>query len=75
MDLRSTQPRPEGEFEQRVLAWLQKHDARSKREMQQMLSKFAGSCEIFNRAVNNLERAEEIRIEMVQGKKRVYLTR
>jgi hypothetical protein len=43
--------------------------------MQQMLSKFAGSCEIFNRAVNNLERAEEIRIEMVQGKKRVYLTR
>jgi hypothetical protein len=73
VDLKSSQARPEGEFEQRVLSWLEKHDGSRKREMQQTLSKYAGSCEVFNRAVDNLVRADRVRIEGQE--KRVYLIR
>jgi len=72
VDLKSTQPRPEGELEQRFLAWLEKHDGSRKRYMQQTLSKYAGSCEIFNRILLNLQRADRIRIDGGEGS-RVYL--
>jgi hypothetical protein len=61
--------RPEAELEQRVLAWVGRHEGQKKRYMQQTLSRHIGSCEVFNKIVVNLERAGHI--EVREGK--VYL--
>ena len=52
--------RPEGELEQRFIAWVKNHPGSPKRYMQQTLTKYAGSCEAYNRIVNSLVRAEVI---------------
>jgi hypothetical protein len=62
IDEQNVNVRPEGELEQRVLKWLEKHDGAKKRDMQQTLSKSMGSCEVFNRIVLNLARADRIEI-------------
>ena len=54
--------RPEGELERKFLDWLGKHDGERKRYMQQTLSKYAGSCEVFNKTLTNLARADMIEI-------------
>ena len=71
VDAQATNARPEGELEQRFLRWLEKHDGASKRYMQQTLSKYAGSCEVFNRTLKSLMQADQI--ELRTGK--VYLHR
>jgi hypothetical protein len=72
---RSTRMRPEteleGELERRFLDWVRKNDGATKRYMQQTLSKYAGSCGVFNKIINNLLHADRIRVE--NG--RVYLNR
>jgi hypothetical protein len=61
--------RPEAQLEQKVLDWLRKHGGSKKRYMQQTLSKAIGSCEIFNRVLLSLAKADWI--EERDG--RVYL--
>ncbi|MEP7362282.1 MAG: hypothetical protein ABI972_03435 [Acidobacteriota bacterium] len=60
-----------GEMEAKFLAWIGQHDGASKRYMQQTLSKVCGSCEMFNRTMTNLLRADHIDVQ--DGK--VYLKR
>ncbi len=62
VEARSASIRPEGEIEQRILDWVRNHDVAKKRYMQQTLSKVAGSCEVFNRAIAALQKAEAIEI-------------
>lgn len=52
--------RPEAELEQRFVDWVKKHPGANKRHMQQTLSKYAGSCEVFNRVITSLTRADVI---------------
>lgn len=52
--------RPEGQLEQRVLEWIKRHPGARKRYMQQTLSKAVGSCEVFNRIILSLTRADVI---------------
>ena len=68
---RSRSSRPEGELEQRFLKWINKNDGARKRRMQQTMSKYAGSCKVFNEIMLSLIRADEI--EVRDG--RVYLLR
>jgi len=63
--------RPEGELEQKFLKWIAKHEGETKRRMQQTLSKVTGGCEMFNRIMQNLIRADQIEIR----DRRVYLAR
>ncbi|MEP7366881.1 MAG: hypothetical protein ABI972_26790 [Acidobacteriota bacterium] len=60
-----------GEMERKFLDWLRRHDGAKKRYMQQTLSKVCGSCELFNRTMTNLLRADHIDVQ--DGK--VYLKR
>lgn len=55
--------RPVAELEQRFIDWIGKHPGAKKRYMQQTLWKYAGSCEMFNRVIANLERAGLIEFE------------
>jgi hypothetical protein len=55
--------RPEAELEQKFVEWAKKHQGAKKRCMQQTLSKYAGSCEVFNRVVTNLIRAGVIEFQ------------
>lgn len=71
VDQQHATSRPEGQLEQRVLDWVRGHDGSKKRYMQQTLSKAVGSCEVFNRIVLSLTRAELIEVR----DKRVYLSR
>jgi hypothetical protein len=75
VESRSARVRPEteieGELERRFLDWVRKHDGALKRYMQQTLSKYAGSCGVFNKILLNLLHADRIRVE--NGK--VYLSR
>jgi hypothetical protein len=59
------------ELEQKFLSWVEKHEGARKRHMQQTLSKFTGGCEVFNRILLNLTRADRIEIR----DNRVYLGR
>jgi hypothetical protein len=63
--------RPESELEQKFLGWIAGHEGARKREMQQTLSKATGGCEMFNRVLLNLQRADQIEIR----ENRVYLAR
>ena len=69
--------RPERQIEQRFLDWVGNNDGAKKRYMQQTLSKVAGSCEVFNKVLLSLERADliEVRRESAGEPVRVYLTR
>jgi hypothetical protein len=49
--------RPEAELEIRFIEWVRRHPGAKRRYMQQTLTKYAGSCEMFNRVVTNLIRA------------------
>lgn len=60
-----------GEMEGKFLEWLKRHDGAKKRYMQQTLSKVCGSCELFNKTMTNLLRADHIDVQ--DGK--VYLKR
>jgi hypothetical protein len=75
VESRSARVRPEteleGELERRFLDWVRKHNGALKRYMQQTLSKYAGSCGVFNKILLNLQHADRIRVE--NG--RVYLSR
>jgi hypothetical protein len=71
VDARNATLRPEGELEQRFLRWIENHDGEKKRYMQQTFSKITGSCEIFNRVLLNLTRADQIEIR----ENRVYVAR
>lgn len=53
----------EAELEQRFLEWVRRHDGALKRYMQQTLSKYAGSCGVFNKILLNLQRADRITVE------------
>lgn len=71
IDAQAQNARPEGELEKRFLAWVQKHEGQRLRYMQQTLSKYCGSAEIFNRIVKSLMVADLIEIR----ERRVYLAR
>jgi hypothetical protein len=62
IESRNSTVRPEGEIENRVLEWVQKHDGARKRYMQQTLTKMCGSCKVFNATLNELSRSELIEI-------------
>jgi hypothetical protein len=53
------------ELERRSIRWVNEHPGHRKREMQQTLSKYCGSCEVFNRVLKNIEGAGHI--EMKDG--------
>jgi hypothetical protein len=71
VDAQNSNLRPEGELEQKLLKWITQNEGAKKRYMQQTLSKITGSCEVFNRVLLNLVRADRIEIR----ENRVYLTR
>ena len=55
--------REEGELERRFLEFVKKNPGVKKRYMQQTLSKYAGSCKVFNDVMINLVRAGHVEIE------------
>jgi hypothetical protein len=57
-----TNSRPEVELERRFLDWLRTHDGQKKRYMQQTMSKYCGSCEVFNRVLANLQKAGHVEV-------------
>ncbi len=63
--------RPEGQLEQKFMKWIEAHDGARKRHMQQTLSKITGGCEVFNKVLLNLARADMIEIR----ENRVYVAR
>ncbi len=71
IETRESQARPEGDLERRFLDWVKKHEGALKRHMQQTLSKYAGSCKMFNETLLSLTRADHV--EVRDG--RVYLKR
>jgi hypothetical protein len=61
IELKDSTLRPEGEIENKMLHWLKKRGGKEKKRlMQQCLSRMCGSCEVFNRTILNLLRAERI---------------
>jgi hypothetical protein len=62
VDAQNAAIRPEGQIEQRFIDWIRRHPGARKRYMQQTLSKVAGSCEVFNRVLVALARADMIEI-------------
>lgn len=54
--------RPEAELERKFMKWIEGHDGATKRSMQQTMSKATGGCEVFNRVLFNLQRADRIEI-------------
>jgi hypothetical protein len=63
IDSQTLSSHPEAEIEQRFIEWVKRNSGERKRYMQQTLSKCAGSCEVFNRVVTNLVRADVIEIQ------------
>ena len=66
VDAQNSAIRPEGQIERRFTDWVTRHPGRSKRFMQQTLSKVAGSCEVFNRTMASLIRADQIELRDVK---------
>ncbi|MFN0171527.1 MAG: hypothetical protein ACKV22_34350 [Bryobacteraceae bacterium] len=71
VEAQSVTLRPEGQLEQKFLEWIGRHEGAKKRHMQQTLSKLTGGCEVFNKVLLNLQRADRIEIR----ENRVYLAR
>ena len=71
VEAQSATLRPEGQLEQKFLEWIARHEGARKRQMQQTLSKLTGGCEVFNKVLLNLQRADQIEIQ----ENRVYLAR
>jgi hypothetical protein len=71
VDAKSSNPRPEIDLEQKFLKWIREHEGARKRQMQQTMSKVTGGCEVFNRVLQNLLRADQIEIR----ENRVYVAR
>ena len=71
VEAQSAAVKPEGELERKFLEWVKRNEGQRKRHMQQTLSKVAGSCEVFNRTMLALVRADQI--EVNDG--RVFLAR
>ena len=71
VDAQNATLQPEAELEQKFMKWIEEHDGAKKRYMQQTLSKITGGCEIFNRVLLNLARADQIEIR----ENRVYVAR
>jgi hypothetical protein len=71
IDAQTGTPRSESHLEQKFMKWLESNEGAKKRYMQQTLQKSTGGCEVFNRVLLNLERADMIFIR----DNRVYVTR
>jgi hypothetical protein len=71
VDAQTANLRPEADLEQKFLKWIGEHEGARKRHMQQTLSKATGGCEVFNRVLLNLARADRIEIR----ENRLYLAR
>lgn len=53
---------PDTELERKFVQWVERHEGHRKRFMQQCLSRATGGCEVFNRVLTNLVRADQIEI-------------
>jgi hypothetical protein len=71
VDAKTSNPRPEIDLEQKFLKWIREHEGARKRHMQQTMSKVTGGCEVFNRVLLNLLRADQIEVR----ENRVYVAR
>ena len=70
IDARNQNTRPESELERRFIAWVEKHPGTRVRHMQQTVSKYCGSAEVFNRVLRNLAQADQLQIR--GNPRRVY---
>ena len=62
--------KPQGELEQRFLKWVGKHEGEEVRRMHQLMWKYCGDSETFNRTLRSMVIADQIDIR----EKKVYLS-
>jgi hypothetical protein len=70
IDLQAAQPKPQGELEQKFLKWVKKHEGEEVRRMHQLMWKYCGDSETFNRTLRSMVIANIIEIR----EKRIYLS-
>jgi hypothetical protein len=71
LDLQAAQSKPQGELEQQFLRWVTAHQGERVRRLQQLMWKYCGDSETFNRVLRSLQQADRIEIRDW----RVYLSK
>jgi hypothetical protein len=70
LDLQAAQSKPQGELEQKFLKWVKRHEGEEVRRMHQLMWKYCGDSETFNRTLRSMVIADQIEIR----DKKVYLS-
>jgi len=60
------------ELEDRFVKWVEKNPGSTVRRMQMALSRYTGGAEMFNRVLNNLQKAEQIEVRQDGRTRKVF---